>query len=363
MKLKIPNKINRKNKIKEKIGKPPGTLIYTGEKKSEVTTITIVEYSDTDYTQRKVESIEELTGILSDRKKDKIYWLDINGLHNVELLSKLGEYLGIHNLVMEDVLNLYQRPKVDYFSDDIFLILKRINSNSEQEFNFEQVSMLLRENFVITFQDDPNTNLNVIQSRIEASKSLLRKAAADFLFYVIADYLIDQYFLVLEELNDKVENLQDDLVEKPSKDDISRIQNLKKDLQKIRQSISPVREIMNSLMRQDSDLILDSTIIYLRDSLDHLIQLLDMIETYRDSITTLLDIYLSSVSNRMNEVMKVLTIIATIFIPLTFIAGVYGMNFEYMPELHWRYGYFIILGLMLLVGILLGTYFKKKNWL
>lgn len=352
----------KKQQLKNKIGKPPGTLIHVGEGKIEKANVNLVEYDDKDFLKTKIDSLEELEKI-SKAESERVRWIDVNGTSDIELLQKLGEIFGIHTLILEDVVNSNQRSKVEYYEDDIFMVLKKITWEENENVNYDQISILANNKFIFTFRDDPKEDYAQIHQRIEAGKNVFRKSKADYLFYVLVDYEIDRYFLVLEELSERIEAEQEMLLENPTQDDLKRIQSLKKDAYQIKHVIRPVRESLTSIVRQQSDFILDINIVYFRDSLDHIIQVHESLETQRDSITTLIDIYLSSVSNKMNEVMKVLTIIATIFIPLTFIAGVYGMNFENMPELGSDYGYFIVWGVMLIVAVVLLLFFKRKRWL
>ena len=346
-KTKNNDSSKKKQQIKNKIGKPPGTLIYVGESKIEKALITLVEYNETEFVVKKILSFDELEKVYNTND-DKIRWIDINGVGDVEFLTKLGELFKIHTLILEDIVNTNQQPKIEYYEDDIFWVMKKITWEENQDVSYDQISMLLTSKFLFTFRDDVKEDFSQIYLRIEAGKNVFRKSKADYLFYVLVDYEIDRYFLVLEE---------------PDREELKNVQLLRKDAYKIKHAIRPVREALTSITRQESDFIAEQNLVYFRDSLDHVIQVNESLETMRESITTLIDIYLSSVSNRMNEVMKVLTIIATIFIPLTFIAGVYGMNFSNMPELHYKYGYFIVWGIMIVVGILLALYFKRKKWL
>lgn len=352
----------KKQQIKSKIGKPPGTLIYVGEGKIEKAVVTLVEYNEAEFSIRKIESFEELEKIYNS-VDDKVKWIDVNGVGDLEFLTKLGELFNIHTLILEDIVNSNQQPKVEYYEDDIFFVMKKITWEDNQDINYDHVSFLLTSKFLFTFRDDTKEDFSTIYQRIENGRNIFRKSKADYLFYVLIDYEIDRYFLLLEELSERIDVEQEKLLEDPDQEELKRIQLLKKDAYKIKHAIRPVREAIASITRRDSDFIAEQNLVYFRDSLDHVIQINESLETLRESLTTLVDIYLSSVSNKMNEVMKVLTLIATIFIPLTFIAGVYGMNFTNMPELHYKYGYFIVWGVMIVLGVVLLFYFKKKKWL
>lgn len=353
--------MSRKKHIKAKIGKPPGTLIYHGERRLDDVNITLTEYNLSEYKHQKIDSVESLKEIIS-LKSDKTRWINVNGLSNIKIIEEIGNMFNIHLLVLEDIMNSYQRPKAEIYSDHIFTVLKDINFSNDH-LSIGQVSLLIINNCIISFCDEKEDPFQPVYSRIENGYRLFRTKKSDYLFYVLIDLLIDRYFLVMEEFSERIDVNQEKLLSNPEKEDLHIIQNLKKDLQRTRHAILPNRDLLNLLLRRDSELISKDVELFFRDTLDHQIQIIENLETTRDSILTLLDIYLSSISNKMNEVMKVLTIIATIFIPLTFIAGVYGMNFEYIPELSWKYSYFVLWGVMLVIGIALGLFFKKKHWL
>jgi magnesium transporter len=285
-------------------------------------------------------------------------------LHKIDIIERIGKHYILHPLVLEDILNVYQRPKVEYFEDYIFVVLKMLTYDDKtDDINSEQVSMILGNNFVFTFQERKGDVFEPIRDRLRNNKGVIRKNSADYLLYSLIDIIVDNYFVILEKLGEKVEDLEDRVVLNPSPETIRKIHRLKRNLIELRRIIWPLREALSVLYKEESDLINKKTSIYFRDVYDHVIQIMDTIETLRDMVGGLLDVYLSSVSNRMNEIMKVLTIIATIFIPLTLISGIYGMNFKYMPELKWRFGYPLVLLLMLGIGIGMLIYFRKKKWL
>ena len=291
-------------------------------------------------------------------------WININGVHDPEIIERIGKQFKIHLLVLEDILNTGQRPKYDDFDDYIFVVLKMLYYDAENsEIAVEQVSLIIGENYVISFQEKEGDVFNPIRDRIRSAKGRIRKMKADYLAYALLDAVVDNYFLILEKIGDKVEHMEEELVENPTPHILQTVHNLKRETLYLRKFIWPLREVISNLERGESSLINDSTRIYLRDVYDHTIQVIDTVETLRDMISGILDIYLSSLSNRMNEVMKTLTIFAAIFIPLTFIAGLYGMNFEYMPELKIRWAYPALLGVMFVIGISFVIYFKKKKWL
>lgn len=353
-------KRGKMKKISQKKGQPPGTLIYTGNKIEDFK-ITVIDYDSNEYKEFEVKKIEKCFPF---RDSPTITWINIVGLHKVDVIEKIGMHYNLHPLVLEDILNVHQRPKVEYFEDYIFVVLKMLTYNDEShEVNSEQVSMILGKNFVFTFQERKGDVFEPVRNRIRNNKGIIRKNDADYLLYALIDIIVDNYFVILEKMGDEVEDLEDKVILNPSPEIVQTIHRLKRNLIELRKTIWPLREVLNTLYKEDSHLIKKKTSIYFRDVYDHTIQIIDTVETLRDMAGGLLDIYLSSVSNRMNEIMKVLTIIATIFMPLTFIAGVYGMNFKYMPELEWKFGYPLVLLLMLLVGIVMLIYFRRKKWL
>ena len=293
-----------------------------------------------------------------------VTWLDIDGVHQADLLEAVGTHANLHPLVMEDIHNTYQRPKAEDYEDYLYIVLKMISWNEEtKEVQAEQVSLILGKSYVISFKEDPGDIFDPVRLRLRESKGRIRKLGADYLAYSLLDQVVDHYFLVLENLGEQIEDLEEKLVTNPDSSTLQTIHHLKRELIFLRKSVWPLREAISSLERSESPLFQPETLVYMRDVYDHTIQVIDTIETFRDMVSGMLDIYLSSVSNRMNEVMKVLTIIATIFIPLTFIAGVYGMNFVNMPELQWPWGYFMVWGVMIVIVIAMIIYFKRKKWL
>jgi len=348
-------------KRSEKVGLPPGTLVYVGEKKVEKVIITVFDYDSERYEEKELKSIEEC---FPYKDSPTVTWINMAGIHQVDLMEKIGNHFGIHPLVIEDILNTGQRPKMDDLEDYLFVVLKMLDYNKEDdEINAEQISIILGQNFVISFQEKEGDVFEPIRERIRKNKGRIRKMGADYLAYTLLDSVVDNYFTILEKIGERIEFLEEELVENPSTQTLQEIHRLKRELIFLRKSIWPLREVISELDRGESPLIKETTGIYLRDVYDHTIQVIDTVETFRDMISGILDVYLSSISNKMNEVMKVLTIIATIFIPLTFLAGIYGMNFRYMPELEWHRGYFAILFLMVIIGIGLVIYFRKKKWI
>ncbi|MFO7981111.1 MAG: magnesium/cobalt transporter CorA [Candidatus Aminicenantes bacterium] len=347
--------------FKHKIGLPPGTPVYMGDRKKEKIKITLIDYDAENVIKKEISRIEECC---SFKNKPTVTWINIDGIHEAEIIKKLGKDFGLHPLTMEDIMNPRQRPKVEEFDDYIFIVLKMLfYDNKQDKVTEEQVSLILGENYVLSFQEKEEDLFNPIRDRISSGKGLIRKSGSDYLAYSITDIIVDHYFLILEKLGDKVENIEDSLAGTTDEKTMHQIHDLKREMILLRKSVWPLREMTSSVERLESPLIQKETLRFFRDVYDHTIHVIDTIETYREMILSMHDTYLSTISNRMNEVMKVLTIIATIFIPLTFIAGIYGMNFEFMPELKWPFGYFAVLGIMALVALVMVTYFKKKKWL
>jgi magnesium transporter len=347
-------------KMSKKTGLPPGALVHIGEKRVEKVKITIVDYDETHFQEKEAKTIEECLAL---KDKPTVMWINVDGLHQVEILEQLGDCLGVHPLVLEDILNTGQRPKIEDFGDYIFVVLKMLYDDKSNGIATEQISLILGPNFVVSFQEREGDVFNPIRERIRRVRGRIRKMGADYLAYTLLDSIVDSYFIVLEKLGEKIELLEEELVTNPTTETLQTIHDLKTEMVFLRKSVWPLREIISGLERGESALIQESTGIYLKDVYDHTIQVIDTVETFRDMVSGMLDIYLSSVSNRMNEVMKVLTIIATIFIPLTFIAGIYGMNFQYMPELGWRWGYLMVWLVMLVIGALMLVYFRRRRWL
>jgi len=354
----MPRLIKKRSR---KAGLPPGTLVHIGEQKAEEVKITAIDYDEARFQEREIETVEEC---FLFKDKPTVTWINVDGIHEVEVLELLGECFGLHPLVLEDILNTDQRPKMEDFSDYIFIVLKTFSYNDQRdELEAEQISLILGPSFVLSFQERTGDVFDPIRERIRNGKGRIRRMGADYLAYCLLDSIVDHYFVVLEQVGEEVEFLEEELVTNPTPETLQTIHNLKRDMIFLRKSVWPLREVIGALERGELSLIRESTGIYLRDVYDHTIQVVDTIETFRDMISGMLDIYLSSVSNRMNEVMKVLTIIATIFIPLTLIAGIYGMNFQYMPELGWRWGYPVVWLVMLVIGVLMLVYFRRKKWL
>jgi magnesium transporter len=345
----------------KKAGLPPGALIHIGAKKTQVPKITIIDYDETNFQERETKAIEEC---FLFREKPSVTWINVDGLHQIEILEKLGECYKLHPLVLEDILNTDQRPKMEDYGEYLYIVLRMLHDkNKGNQIESEQVSLVLGPNFVFSFQESGGDVFDQIRERLRTGKGRLRKMGADYLAYTLVDAVVDYYFVILEKLGERIELLEEMLVTHPRTETLKEIHTLKREMIFLRKAVWPLREVISGLQRADSPLVQKTTGIYLRDVYDHTIQVIDTIETFRDMLSGMLDIYLSSVSNRLNAVMKVLTIIATVFMPLTFLAGVYGMNFKYMPELEWRWGYPTLWAFMVIIGVSMLIFFKRKKWL
>lgn len=328
--------------------------------------ITVIDFDEQHYQETELKQVDEAFVF---REKTTVTWINIEGLHQPDVLEKLGYCYGIHPLVLEDILT-DQRPKIEDYDDYIFIVLKMLYYDEEGDeepgdtkLDMDQVSIILGKNFIISFKEKEVDIFNTLRERLRTAKGKIRKQGADYLAYSMMDSIVDHYFVIMEKLGDRFEDLEDAVVSNPEPGILPTIYNLKRDMLFLRKSVWPLREAISNLQRTDSPLISELTKIYLRDVYDHTIQVIENIETFRDMSASLLETYLSSLSNKLNEVIKLLTIISTIFIPLTFLAGLYGMNFRFMPELESPLGYPAVLILMLLVVVVMMAYFRKKEWI
>ncbi len=348
-------------KRKKKVGLPPGSLIYTGDKVKEKPKIKITDYNEELY---DFQELSEIQKDLNKIEKKITRWIDIYGLAEVKVIEEIGRQFSLHPLVLEDILSPNQRPKLEDYGSYIFVVIKKLVWNQEEdEFEYEQISLILGENYVISFQERETKLFSPIYERIEVPKGRVRLMKADYLFYILLDIIIDNYFIVLEKVGEDIENMEDNLIKNPEPETLQLVYRLKRSSLELRKSIWPIREVINKLQREQSNLIRDDLQIYLRDIYDHIFRISDLLENYRDIIFGMLDMYLSSVSNRMNDIMKVLTIISTVFIPLSFLAGFYGMNFTYMPEISQPFAYPILIFIMIIIAFIMLYYFKRKRWL
>lgn len=346
--------------LSKKSGLPPGTLIHIGKKRASKVRITAIDYTESLYNESE---FQDISNCFPFKETSSTSWINIDGIHNTEIIEALGNHFGHHPLLMEDILNTLSRPKLEEYEDYLFLNLKMLGIGKDQNSIIsEQVSLILGKNYVISFQEQPGDIFDSIRVRIRESKGNIRKRKADYLFYRLIDTVVDHYFFIIEHLSERIEKLEDIILVTQSTHILHQIQDLKTQLIQIRKAISPLREAVGLLQKDEVKLIHKNTLQYFRDVYQNLIQVSESIDIYREMTKNLMDLYQSGINNRMNQVMQVLTVIATIFIPLTFIVGIYGMNFDNMPELHWKYGYFIIWGIMVTVVLFMLKYFKRKKW-
>ncbi|MEB2295431.1 MAG: magnesium/cobalt transporter CorA [Ignavibacteria bacterium] len=351
---------NKKKKTISKVGLPPGSIIYVGEKKIENVKISLTEYDEKDVETREIKSVEEIDPYTDT---PQVTWVNVCGLHDTELIKQIGEKFNIHPLVLEDILNTETRPKIEITEKYIFIAMKMLTTNDhDHQPVIEQVSFILGNSFIFSFLEKSDNIFIPIKDRIINNSGKVRKQDSDYLFYTLMDIVVDQYYLTLEHIEEKIELLDDEVITNTDQSQIKKVYTLKNKLLLIRRSIWPLREIFSRLIREESNLIDKKVMPYLRDLLDHTIQITETIDLQREIINGLMETHLSLMSYKMNEVMKVLTVIATIFIPLTFIVGVYGMNFDYLPELHWTWAYFAAWGVMIGITTFMIFFFKRKKW-
>ncbi|MCX6239314.1 MAG: magnesium/cobalt transporter CorA [Bacteroidia bacterium] len=344
-----------------KRGSIPGTVEYIGLPRGEDIRIDVLEYDESTIIKESIiNSVEELEGFLEHKG---IKWIQVTGVHNSDILSDIGKLFKIISLDLEDIANTTQRPRIEEREDYIFLVFKVLQLDPEsREVNIEQVSIILGSNYVISFHETTPKIFETLHSRILTSKGRIRKMKSDYLVFSITDIIIDQYFTLLEDIGETIEETEEELILSPGQASQEAIYKLKRRLGYVKKTIWPAREVLSVLQRSDHQLIHDETRIYFRNNYDHTIQIIETLESLRDLTSGMMDLYLSTVSFKMNEIMKVLTIFSTIFIPLTFFAGVYGMNFKYLPELEWKSGYYIFWGIMISIILMMLLYFKRKKW-
>jgi len=344
----------------KKVGAAPGTLVHVGDVRSADTRIELIRYDAAAIAQRVI-SIAEASS--HDSRSTATAWFNIDGLHNPEVIRDIGTHFGLHPLVQEDILNTDHRPKIEVHADYLYIVLKMLKfDESLDTVQFEQVSLIVGQNYVLSFQEKTGDVFDSVRTRLHQGRKI-RQLGPDYLAYALIDAVVDNYFLLLEKLGDAIEDLEAELLSRPSPDTLNQIHHFKREMLLLRKAVWPLREVLSSLSRDEHVMLSSDTRLYLRDVYDHTIHIIDNVETLRDLLSGMLDLYISSVSQRMNEIMKVLIIFASVFMPLTFIAGVYGMNFEYMPELTWHYGYPLILIVMTAIGMGLLLFFKWRRWL
>jgi magnesium transporter len=346
-------------KRSKKTGLPPGTLVHIGERKSENVTVTVFRYSTTSCKELQVEQVDQL----SPPADESVIWINVGGVHKVEMVETLGKQFSLHPLLLEDVTNTDQRPKLDDYETYIFLVMKMLSLTDRKDIAVEQVSFVLGKNYVISFQENGTDVFQPVRERLRGGKGRLRQSGADYLLYALVDAIVDQYFAVLELSGEQIEAVQQAVVDDPKPETLNEIHALKRQLLFVRRAVWPLRDVMTNLSRSDCPFLQHPTKVFFRDVYDHVVQIVDTIEILREMVSASLDIYLSSVSYRLNAIMRVLTVITTIFMPLSFIASIYGMNFEYMPELRSPWGYPLVLGVMAAVGVGMLVLFRNKRWL
>ncbi|SFN39917.1 magnesium transporter [Formivibrio citricus] len=344
-----------------KAGCAPGTLVYVGENEASETLATLIEYGEgeNDYRETTFASLEK------GRTFEPLYqtqWLNLHGLGNVDLLQLVGERFHLHPLVLEDILNTGQRPKVDVYPRYLFITTRLVHVSPEGEIGSEQICIILGAHYVLTIQEKPTGTFNSIRDSLKSTQAQIRKLGADYLVYALLDKLVDRYFSVLEVLGECIETLEEEISTGPKPEHLHRIQNLRRTLHYLKRGLWPLREVINTLQRDEADRFHPETQLYLRDVYDHTIQLIESVETLRDLVSGLQDTYLSLQTHHTNMQMRMLTAITTVFMPLTLIAGIYGMNFKFIPELEWHWGFYAVLGAMLVIGSSLGLYFRRRKW-
>ncbi|MBN1792752.1 magnesium/cobalt transporter CorA [Candidatus Woesearchaeota archaeon] len=355
------NVFNAIKRHSEKAGLPPGSIVYTERKKLENPIFRIMDYDKKTIIEKKLTKIEEAFPF---KESKRVTWLDITGLHESNVIGRIGEVFELHPLIQEDIVSTGKRPSFADFNSYLFIVLKMLNFDSRTgEIASEHVSLIVGKDYIISFQESDSAAFDSVRERIRDAKWTVRKSGSDYLAYVLIDAIIDNYFKVLEKLGDKMGDLEEELDDNPTQDTLTSINDLKRELIFLRKSIWPLRELINKMQKSESRIIKKQTKVYLSDLYDHVIQAMDTVESFRDLAGSMLDVYMSSVSNRLNEIMKVLTILSTIFIPLTFVSGIYGMNFEFMPEIHWKYGYLFVWGVFIAMALVMIYYFKKKEWI
>ena len=346
---------------KKRVGAPPGTLQYTGPERHEPVKVHLIEYAGEILKEKELGSGADFAGIAA---RDPVTWVNVDGLNDLPLTEAMGAGFNLHPLVLEDLVHTGQRPKLEEYDEYFFVVLRMLTMEDGGDgITSEQVAVVFGDRWVLSFQERAGDVWDPVRERIRGKSGRIRSRGADYLAYALIDAVVDHYFHILETMADEVEQLEVLVLEDPAPETMHRIHKLRHEMLVVRRAVWPLRELTNGLVRTESPLVKEDTQIFLRDVYDHTVQVIDMAETLRDVVSGLLDLYMSSVSNRMNEIMKVLTIMASIFIPLTFLAGIYGMNFEYMPELGIRWAYPTLLGLMAAMGVGLMYFFNRKGWL
>jgi magnesium transporter len=347
--------------MSKKTGLPPGSLIHVGEKKAEKLNIQLIDYDENSLLEKKLSTIEET---FQYRDQPAVSWINITGIHDVDSIEKLGKHFKIHPLTLEDIVNTEQRPKFEEYEQYVFIVCKMLYFDPGKiELISEQLSLVLGKTFLITFQERELDVFSSVRERIRKAKGKIRKSGCDYLTYTLVDGIVDHYFVILESIGESIESLEEDLFETPDEDTFKKIYGLKRKIIQLRKLVWPFREVLNRIIKTESLFFGQSTEVFLRDVYDHALRVIETIESYRDLLNSMLDLHMTTMSNRMNEVMKILTIMATIFIPITFIAGIYGMNFKYMPELEWKFGYAGVWMIIIVILVAMIVFFRRKKWI
>jgi magnesium transporter len=344
-----------------KVGLAPGALIHLGERKTEQLAISLLEYGETEITERQFDS---LAASQTYQPTLPVLWLNVHGLHEPEVMAEIGRRFKLHPLVLEDILNTDQRPKVDDYGDYLFMVARFFEIDPENnQISSDQVSLILGSNFVLTFQERPSGRFDPVRERLRNDRGQIRKLGADYLAYSLLDTIVDHYFTILENIGERTEELEDTMLERPKPGSLQTVHQLKRETLTLRRSIWPLREVINSLTRADDRFFRPETRPYLRDIYDHTVHAIESLEANRDVIAGMLDIYLSAVSNRVNQEVRALTVVAIIFMPATLISGIFGMNFKVMPLLDWPNGFLVAIGMMATVATTLSIIFWRRRWL
>ncbi|MCB0650094.1 MAG: magnesium/cobalt transporter CorA [Saprospiraceae bacterium] len=349
-------------KRNKKPGLPPGSVVFTGNRKVEKILLHFLQYDATFIEEKELDNHSNIPFQVST--DEKVNWYDIRGIHDTQLIELIGQSFDIHPLILEDIADTHQRPKFDEYESGVFIVIQALAFDQEtRQVAREQVAIFFRKGLIVTFQERAEDLLEPVRHRLKGGKGKMRQKGTDYLAYAILDTIVDNYYIVLDNIEDTIETLEEKIVEGQETDSKGEIHALKKELLTVRKSVAPLREAISRFSKTESPFVDESSVIFIRDLYDHTIQVLEIIETYRDMLTGLQDLFISAVSFKMNQVMQLLTLIATIFIPLTFLAGIYGMNFKYMPELHWKYGYYGLLVVMAIIFFGSMYYFKRKKWI
>ena len=348
-------------KRSKKAGLPPGTLIHTGDRTSDKTRMVVYEYGAGHFIETDITAMDNLQAYKTGTQPR---WINVYGLSQIDILEKLGYGFGVHPLVLEDIVNTDQRPKMEDYGDYLYIVLKVLSYDAKQhEIISQQLSLIVGDSYVISFQESTtDDHLSPVRDRLRLSKGKICSLGVDYLAYALVDAVVDHYFVMLEQLGERVDQIEDEVIGRPQSRTLRDIHKLKREMIFVRRAVWPVREVVTGLERLESPLIKESTLVYLRDLYDHTVHAVETIEILRDMLAGMIEIYLSSMTNRLNEVIKILTIITTLFMPPTLVASIYGMNFRHMPELDWRWGYPLALGLMAVTGAAMYWYFKRRKW-